>query len=932
MTDRGAHFYRCDFQAHTPRDACWSGPRPKTDAERQQFAENFVAACRRKNLHAVAITDHHDLANVEYIRQAARQELGPDGGPLLPEQRLVVFPGIELTLGVPCQALLLFDADFPADRFSVVLDALAIDITDADKEQLPPVVRCDHIDSLVKLYQTLDHRQWLKDRYIVLPNVSDGGHETLMRTGMQSKYKEMPCVGGYLDGSISKVGKGNRAKFDGLDVAWGNKRIAIFQTSDSRSSTFDNLGKHSTWVKWATPTAEALRQACLAQESRISQAAPELPTIYVTRLSVSNSKFLGPVELELNSQFNAVIGGRGTGKSTLLEYLRWALCDQREISANDEIPDHALRQRQLVERTLQPYDSQVDVHFLINGIQHVVRRNAKDGSVALKVAEGSFEPVTPGDIRALLPIHAYSQKQLSSVSVRVDELSRFVIAPIQAQLDSIDSQMTDAASRVRQTYASLQRYRTLETAIARSQLAVESLTQQATNLRTSLEAVSDADREVLSNKSDYDTADELAQEWSRTLEQARAAIGQYEASIADLLNALPSVESREVPSADLLHFIELEVRAVISDLQRDARRAADVLSTRSATNSEYDRASTEWRTAKAAFDERYNAVKAASTAHESKLHELAEIEERQRAARDSLMRQREEFRKLGNPTDRYSQLRAEWLGLSKRRSELLQEQCEAQTALSDGLIRSSLQRGQGLNALSERLRGAVAGSGVRTTKMEGITIGIKESDDPVATWETVLGELEGLADIEADANVRISQTPMLKTFGLNDADLKKIAGKLSPESWLDLSLVPLVDHPVFEYQTKDSEYIDFALASAGQQATALLRILLNQGGPPLIIDQPEDDLDSQVIQDVISRIWKAKSKRQLIFTSHNANLVVNGDAELVVCCDYRAMGDQSGGRVKLEGAIDVPDVKKEITVVMEGGEKAFRLRKDKYGF
>jgi type III restriction enzyme len=60
--------------------------------------------------------------------------------------------------------------------------------------------------------------------------------------------------------------------------------------------------------------------------------------------------------------------------------------------------------------------------------------------------------------------------------------------------------------------------------------------------------------------------------------------------------------------------------------------------------------------------------------------------------------------------------------------------------------------------------------------------------------------------------------------------------------------------------------------------------------------------------------------------------VVNGDAELVACCDYRAANDQSGGRIKFEGAIDVPNVRKEITTVMEGGEKAFRLRKEKYGF
>ncbi len=155
---------------------------------------------------------------------------------------------------------------------------------------------------------------------------------------------------------------------------------------------------------------------------------------------------------------------------------------------------------------------------------------------------------------------------------------------------------------------------------------------------------------------------------------------------------------------------------------------------------------------------------------------------------------------------------------------------------------------------------------------------------------------------------------------------------MTADGWLNLALTPVVDEPMFEYRTKEKQYIAFNAASAGQQATALLRVLLSQTGVPLIIDQPEEDLDSQVVQDVVSRIWEAKKGRQLIFASHNANLVVNGDAELVVACDYRKQGDQSGGRIKLEGAIDVPEVREEITRVMEGGEKAFLLRKERYGF
>jgi len=101
---------------------------------------------------------------------------------------------------------------------------------------------------------------------------------------------------------------------------------------------------------------------------------------------------------------------------------------------------------------------------------------------------------------------------------------------------------------------------------------------------------------------------------------------------------------------------------------------------------------------------------------------------------------------------------------------------------------------------------------------------------------------------------------------------------------------------------------------------------------PLVIDQPEDDLDSETVQQIVSKIWESKGRRQLIFSSHNANLVVNGDADLVLVCAYSAAGDQSAGRIKVEGAIDVDEVRTEITTVMEGGEKAFLLRKEKYGF
>jgi chromosome segregation protein len=249
--DSGAHFHKSDLQTHSPRDPAWSGPKPTAEDDRKAFAEKFVAACRAKGLEAVAMTDHHDLAFVDYVREAATNETDESGSLLPEEKRLVVFPGVELSLGVPCQALLVLDADFPSDRLPGVLAALSIDPADAAEASATTPQQLAHVQNFEELYELLDRNGWLKGRYAVFPHASDSGHKTLIRKGLHDKYKEMPCVGVYTDGDASKLGEGCTKILEGEDKAWGNKRVAVIQTSDARSDTFATLGKSPTWIKWA---------------------------------------------------------------------------------------------------------------------------------------------------------------------------------------------------------------------------------------------------------------------------------------------------------------------------------------------------------------------------------------------------------------------------------------------------------------------------------------------------------------------------------------------------------------------------------------------------------------------------------------------------------------------------------------------------------
>ena len=131
--------------------------------------------------------------------------------------------------------------------------------------------------------------------------------------------------------------------------------------------------------------------------------------------------------------------------------------------------------------------------------------------------------------------------------------------------------------------------------------------------------------------------------------------------------------------------------------------------------------------------------------------------------------------------------------------------------------------------------------------------------------------------------------------------------------------------------------IAFSKASPGQQASALLELLLRQSAGTLIIDQPEDDLDNRVIMRIVQLIRTSKNSRQLIFATHNPNIMVNGDADKVVALkagDPVVGNTPENPRVELflDGAIETPPVREAITHIMEGGKDAFDLRSRKYRF
>ena len=344
----------------------------------------------------------------------------------------------------------------------------------------------------------------------------------------------------------------------------------------------------------------------------------------------------------------------------------------------------------------------------------------------------------------------------------------------------------------------------------------------------------------------------------------------------------------------------------------------------------------EWKAKKETFEIAYEVAKGNSQSSQQQLQEIQRIEKRISEINKIISDRKLLLKEIGSPETELILQKQNWEKYHTEKIELLNEQAVKFTELSKNLIKAEVTKSINLQPLKSQLKNIFEGTRIREERIDAIVEDIKQAENPIKQYTAIIDEFRLLAELKVseDKTFKIPETPILTSCGFNEEHKSKICTKINSDNWLLLSANELEFNPEFYYRTNNQldDTIPFAAASAGQQATALLTVLLNQPGMPLLIDQPEDDIDNRAIDQIIKNIWDAKKKRQLIFTSHNANLVVNGDAELVICCDYKDSNSQTRGIIKVEGAIDTRAVKNEITSVMEGGEKAFKLRKDKYGF
>jgi type III restriction enzyme len=937
-----ASWRKCDFQVHSPRDPNWTGNRPiglgelvkqsgtaakaqDVDAARAAWATKFVDQCAAKGLRAVALTDHHEMIMVPYVQKAIEDRRKADA-----KFDLWFFPGMELTAGGGKQCLIIFDADLSEEWRKQAQGKLGIVYADLNEKTATAPKVAQLTSNYADIAKSLDEIEGLQGKYIVLPNVSQGQKHTVLTDGAHGDFRRMPYVGGYLDRdqTIDTLGTRNLRRLSGTDKTWSVREIYPLPTSDSRSEDFAALGQNNAWIKLAEPTAEAIRQAFLGHRSRIRIKQPQIPSLFITSAEVDNSAILQPTALLLSPELNAVIGGRGSGKSSFLEYVAFAL----GRSCYDIARDHysvTQRMHDLINDTLVSKGGRVSLNITQdNATFQIVRGPATAHQPQITYPSGTTQTITVKELCSLFPAVVYSQGELAEIGnqagkkAQLSELLQFVNPEYKREDDELASDIEAAKRAVGSAIQAIAANWELQSKLRKQTTSADSLRQRVEALEKTLPTLSPDDQAIVDF---FDNANDFDSKRTQASKHADQMLQQIQKSVAELLieRDLSSELKRDV------EVVQHRYHSLFTAFESGAKQLqADLAAKREALTA----AETDW------------AVKftQARVARDGVLQKLGD----HRTVTAQIIKLREEITNINNQIgDIEAQLKA---------------QGDPSTALNvalDELRRTNDRRDERTRIWATEIQRMSSGKIRAVVAVIGDTSEIMDAVDAIAAKTgsqeaTRIKELETALEHDSATNVidrlRTDCLALLhwRLLGAGSgedqpkcADLRKIIGDTDRiraavtermEVTRATAIATAVSRPEISLTYCDgTREISFEKASEGQRAAALLFLLLEQPGGPLIIDQPEGDLDNKIIADLTNKLHDAKQARQLIFASHNANIVVNGSSELVGYLDVRDSGER---QFECAGAIDKSEICNIITSTMEGGEKAFKDRQDKYGY
>jgi hypothetical protein len=903
----GSRWWKFDFHAHTPASDDY-GKGPNQDALKGRTTREWLLDYMRAGIDCVVVTDHNSGAWIDGLKQelTTLADEQPDGS-----REMVLFPGVEISVNGGVHLLAILDPSITTSDIDSLLGDAAFrgtkgssdDVTIksfsevvAAIEQAGGIAIPAHVDRDNGLFgiqgTTLDQ---------ALGNNTVFAMELVDRAATKPQvYKDMKLSWTELLGSDAHHPSGNPGQ--------------------------QFPGSHFTWVKMGAPSLEGLRLALLDGSLSVHRSDKEMgdpnehAPLTMESMEISKARYLGrsqPFAAGFNPWLNAIIGGRGTSKSTLVEFLRIAL--RRE----DELPEDLQPEFEKYGR-VYPYredgglltnDAEIKVIYRKNGSRFRVQWNP--GGVLEPIEEevdGNWHRAE-GDIRQRFPVRIYSQKQIFQLAKVPFALIKVVDEAPEVDHHSWNQKWKEEEGR----FLSLR---------ARSR-EIEAGLSEEPRLRGELEDV----KRKLAIFEQAGHADILKAFQKRSRQQRE--VEAWEETWADAGEQLSKVAAEIVPDLfdETIFDPDSTQEAELSAHAAEARkRLVKICKSIESLASRAEEVVDGWQKSKKKSSWRQS-VDAATKAYQDLRENLAREGAGDPAAYGELVQRRQaieqRLKEMGERRKQVGHLGIEAKACLQRLLEIRRQLTESRRKfLNDVLGDNQYVR---IQVVPYGARETIEDEFRRLLQREG---GGFEKDIGSPGGEGLLGGLyrnsSGKEDIEknlADIKDKVTNfsSGQYDEGALADRRFATHIGKLPPEAIDRLDLWFPEDSLDVQYSTTgDGQHFrSIQEGSPGQKTAALLAFLLSYGEEPLILDQPEDDLDNHLIYDlIVTQLRAIKRHRQVVVVTHNANIVVNGDAELIIALAARRGETQK----ECEGNLQEEKVRETICQVMEGGRKAFENR------
>ena len=697
--------------------------------------------------------------------------------------------------------------------------------------------------------------------------------------------------------------------------------IPVVWSSDAHS--IEDLGRRFTWVKMTRPDLEGLRLALLDGSDSIRPARGDSPgdpnthgPMAIESITIRDAKYMGresPLTVKFNPWLNAIIGGRGTGKSTLVDICRKTLRRDTELDGSTSDGEGSLRKQYDLRMRVPP--SRNDEGLLTDktlskivyrrdGQRFALSWDIKGKAHAIFRLCGDQRSKENGDVCERFPARIYSQKQLFGLAQDPNAL----LAVID---DSRDVRAAELNREIEQAETNYMSCRARARAAAKRAASLPDRSASLLDIRRKLDVLqSSKHSQVLTEYRRRIREDDT---WNAIQDAVFHAIDAVEGSAADLT----------VPDLDLgtdltdqarqgLGRVHRDVASAVTRLRRDvqaaaARARADVGEV--LRGDDYQKWSEALISDTRDFDEvtdhlvgeGITGADAYSDLLQRKASLHHEVESLKGEADTAVRLEEQAVRALSE----YRKARDE---LSCRRISFVQ-------ATSSDSVRVSVGMYANRRGLAARI-GEILGVDHYERDRRELAARINKAGSKWS-WK----ELDKMVE-----DLRRFQDGSTEKWPTKDGRFATVLRKIPPERIDRLALYLPGDDVTVKYRKgggRKGKWTPLSRGSPGQQTAALLSFVLGYGDEPIILDQPEDDLDSTLIYGLlVQSLRETKIRRQVIVVTHNPNIVVHGDAECVL--SLASCGDQT--RIVCQGGLQERRVRDEICEVMEGGREAFERR------